>query len=115
MREGFSEADHLGAIEHQSVHLAAALHQDHAVGSFDFDGPGRTLVYGKFLGAEVLLAFDATVHDPAIDVSLGLSFGDRDGLKKMVVVEIGVYVSLQVELGNLISKSKGLTVMYDLV
>ena len=93
-----AEADEVRAVDGQLADRAAALDDDQAVGARVLDRDRAAGLDGQLAGAEELLAVDAAVDDPLVDVARRRAARADDRLEVVVLLELGIDVLLPVEL-----------------
>ena len=93
-----AESDEVGAIDGQLADGAAPLDDDQAIRPRILDRGRAARLDGQLAGAEELLAVDAAVDDPLIDVARIGTTGADDRLEVVVLLELGIDVLLPVEL-----------------
>lgn len=94
----FVKTDEFRAVQGLAIDFADSLNADEAVCATVLDGAFDPGVDGQLFGGEQLLAFDAPVHNPLVEVTLFAGIRHWDGLKVVIVFERGVKVALPVEL-----------------
>src|ERR1017187_9520374 len=86
------ETDHGGAIECQLANTPVPFGDNQPIGACILDRALHSRLQSQFLGAEELPTIHLTVHDPRVDIALGSSVGNRDGLQEVVLSKMRICV-----------------------